>query len=148
MTSRFTTPPPRLGPFHFYFPTRCASKNVFDRVGITAHEAFIFNAARGRLDVYNFDVWNMHQCQCVDPQPHLKFCTAGFPRWTINAITFTRNVSARFGSPIPPFDEPVVSIGWPRRIPPHRVGMVGEALFVHGQVRGAGLPQPPPPRPW
>jgi hypothetical protein len=32
------------------------------------------------------------------------------------------------------FDEPAIGIGWPAVIAPHRVGIVGESLFVHSQV--------------
>ena len=74
------------------------------------------------------------QCQCAYGQPQLEFCTGGYYRWAINVFTFTRNVSAQFGPKTPSFDEPAVSIGWPMRIAPHRVGMVGESLFVHCQV--------------
>ena len=34
---------------------------LHDTAGSQAHEAFVYNAARGRLDVYGFDIWNMHQ---------------------------------------------------------------------------------------
>ena len=35
-----------------------------------------------------------------------------------------------------PFDEPIVGMSWPAFVAPHRVGMVGESLFVHCQVLG------------
>ena len=111
-------------------------KNVYGRAGSLAHESFVFNiAVPGKLDMYNFDVWNLNQCQCKRPQPGMQYCRGGFPRWSINAFVFTRNVSQKLGRPVVDFDEPVVSMDWPALIAPHRVGMVGEALFVHCQVR-------------
>ena len=41
-------------------------------------------------------------------------------------ISFLRKIGA--------FDEPNIGIGWPSKIAPHRVGIVGESLFVHCQV--------------
>jgi hypothetical protein len=52
------------------------------------HESFIYNAANGRLDVYAFDIWNMNECKCADPQPAMDFCHNGFYRWSINAIAW------------------------------------------------------------
>jgi hypothetical protein len=109
-------------------------KNLNDRAGSQAHEAFIVNAAAGRLHVYQFDVWDMHQCRCGLPQEGLNMCLSGFYRWSINAIAFARNVSAKFTRRIPRFDEPAISIGWPSRLQPHRAGIVGDSLFVHTQV--------------
>jgi hypothetical protein len=114
---------------HYY------GSNHYDRAGSMSHEAFIYNAAVGRLDTYNFDVWNMHQCQCAVPQKGLQFCEAGYYRWAINAISFLHNVTSKFSKPIPKFDEPVISMGWASELAPHRVGIVGESLFVHCQVR-------------
>ena len=116
---------------------------MYDRAGSLAHESFVFNAALGRLDMYNFDIWNMNQCQCKVPQPGMKLCARGFPRWSINAFAFTRNVSQQYPFRIPNFDEPDVSMGWPEWIAPHRVAIVGETLFVHSQVSvslSAGMP--------
>jgi hypothetical protein len=73
----------------------------------------------------------------VDPQPGLDYCFEGFYRWSINAIAWTYNMSSKYGSRIPQFDEVAVSSGWPVRMPPHRAGIVGEALFAHAQVCGA-----------
>ena len=61
-------------------------------------------------------------------------CVNGFYRWSINAFSFMRNVTIKYGKNVPSFDEPAISVGWPNRIAPHRVGIVGEALFVHSQV--------------
>jgi hypothetical protein len=110
-------------------------KNVYDHPGGMAHESFIYNVAHGRLDAYTFDLWNMNQCLCADPQPSMDYCKDGFYRWSINAIAWTHNVSSQFGRSVPKFDEPAVSLGWTKTIGPHRVGMVGESLFVHSQVR-------------
>ena len=112
----------------------CRGKNVYDYPGALAHESFIYNVANGRLDAYAFDLWNMNQCKCAVPQPAMDFCSNGFYRWSINAIAWTHNTSSLFGSKVPSFDEPAVSMGWTKRIAPHRVGIVGETLFVHGQV--------------
>ena len=109
-------------------------KTLADAVGSKAHEAFIYNAALGRLDVYTFDLWNMHQCQCSHPQEDLGMCLYGFYRWSINAFAYLRNVTARYNARTPKFDEPTVSIGWVGAIAPHRVAIVGESLFVHCQV--------------
>ncbi len=49
-----------------------------DKPGSRMHEAFIYNAAQGRLDVYAFDVWNMHQCQCGRVQTNMRYCTEGY----------------------------------------------------------------------
>lgn len=64
--------------------------------------------------------------------PRVPFADA-VDRWSINAISWLHETSDKFGEPVPNFDEPFVSLGWPARIAPHRVGMVGEALFVHMQ---------------
>ena len=109
-------------------------KNVYDQPGSKAHEAFIYNVARGRLDVYTFDVWNINQCQCAYPQKGLDICVEGYYRWSINAFVFLRNVTQKHKVPVPKFDEPAVGMDWPNNIAPHRVGVVGESLFVHGQV--------------
>jgi hypothetical protein len=53
---------------------------VYDMVGSAAHEAFIYNVAMGRLDVYTFDIWNLHQCQCAYPQKGLEKCEQGYYR--------------------------------------------------------------------
>jgi hypothetical protein len=74
------------------------------------------------------------QCQCGESQPGLNYCMGGFYRWAINVFTFLRNVTVHYGTRTPSFDEPAISMGWPMRIAPHRVGMVGESLFVHCQV--------------
>jgi hypothetical protein len=108
-------------------------KNVYERPGSIAHESFIYNVAHGRLDAYTFDLWNMNQCLCADPQPSMDFCRDGFYRWSINAIAWTHNVSSQFGRSVPKFDEPAVSLGWTKTIGPHRSAMVGESLFVHCQ---------------
>ncbi len=42
-----------------------------------SHEAFIYNVAMGRLDMYTFDLWNMNQCQCAYPQKGLDMCADG-----------------------------------------------------------------------
>jgi hypothetical protein len=70
--------PPFISPGsapHLYY-----GKNVFDDVGSIAHEAFIYNVAMGRLDVYTYDIWNLNQCQCAYPQPGLDVCVDGFYR--------------------------------------------------------------------
>ncbi len=54
----------------------CAALQV-DKPGSRMHEAFIYNAAQGRLDVYAFDMWNMHQCQCGRVQTNMRYCTEG-----------------------------------------------------------------------
>ena len=59
---------------------------------------------------------------------------AGFYRWSINAFAFARNATAPYNSPIPKFDEPTISMSVPEELEPHRVAIVGESLFVHGQV--------------
>jgi hypothetical protein len=116
-------------------------KTLHDAVGSKAHEAFVYNVALGRLDVYAFDLWNMHQCQCSHPQDDLGMCLYGFYRWSINAFSFVKNVTAQYSTRTPKFDEPTVSIGWVGAIAPHRVAIVGESLFVHCQVRDA-VPTP------
>ena len=55
----------------------CAALQV-DKPGSRMHEAFIYNAAQGRLDVYAFDMWNMHQCQCGRVQTNMRYCTEGY----------------------------------------------------------------------
>ena len=65
----------------------------------------------------------------------MRVCEHGFYRWSINAFSFLRNTSAQYGKPMPSFDEPAISVGWVGAIAPHRVGIVGESLFVHCQVR-------------
>jgi hypothetical protein len=57
--------------------TRYYGANVYDITGSSSHEAFIYNAARGRLDMYTFDLWNMNQCQCAYPQKGLDMCVDG-----------------------------------------------------------------------
>jgi hypothetical protein len=79
-----------------------------DGPGSKAHEAFIYNSALGRLDVYTFDLWNMHQCQCPQPQEDMGICLFGFYRWSINAFTYLRNVTQRYKARVPKFDEPTV----------------------------------------
>ena len=59
---------------------------------------------------------------------------AGFYRWSINAFAFARNATAPYKNPIPKFDEPAISMSVPEELEPHRVAIVGESLFVHGQV--------------
>ncbi len=56
-------------------------KNVYDDVGSRTHEAFIYNAAMGRLDVYGFDLWNLNQCPCAYNQPGLDICVDGYYRY-------------------------------------------------------------------
>jgi hypothetical protein len=151
---------------------------VYDITGASSHEAFIYNAARGRLDLYTFDIWNMNQCQCAYPQKGLDMCVdgelakslllhdvyacadvhswtaltgvstvycgvrwpilhcAGYYRWSINAFAYLRNVTAPHKKWVPVFDEPFISMDWARDLAPHRVGLVGESLFVHCQVEG------------
>jgi hypothetical protein len=46
-------------------------------VGSQSHEAFIYNVAMGRLDMYTFDIWNLNQCQCAYPQKGLDMCADG-----------------------------------------------------------------------
>ena len=79
-----------------------------DGPGSKAHEAFMYNAALGRLDVYAFDLWNMHQCQCPQPQEDMGICLFGFYRWSINAFTYLRNVTSSYKARVPKFDEPTV----------------------------------------
>lgn len=122
---------PRNGSGLFYY-----GKNMFDSAGSRAHESFIYNAAAGRLDVYAYDVWNMNQCRCGKAQVALDMCSKGFYRWNVNVFAYLRNKTRLFERKMPAFDEPVISMSWPAVIPPHRVGMVGESLFVHYQVRG------------
>ena len=58
----------------------CRRRAVFficPQTGSRAHEAFIYNAAKGRLDVYAFDLWNLNQCQCAYPQKGLDMCSNG-----------------------------------------------------------------------
>jgi hypothetical protein len=57
-------------------------------------------------------------------------------RWSINAFSYLRNVTKKYRWPIPKFDEPAIGIDWPTYLAPHRVGVVGESLFVHCQVSG------------
>ena len=77
----------------------------------------------------------MLQCQCPRPQQDFNLCRNGYYRWAINAFTYLHNVTMKGGQPVPEFDEPAISVGWPKDIAPHRVGIVGESLFVHMQVR-------------
>ena len=46
-------------------------------MGSQSHEAFIYNVAMGRLDMYTFDIWNLNQCQCAYPQKGLDMCADG-----------------------------------------------------------------------
>ncbi len=59
---------------------------------------------------------------------------AGYYRWSINAFSYLRNVTAPHKKWVPVFDEPFISMDWARDLAPHRVGLVGESLFVHCQV--------------
>lgn len=121
----------------FYEPARVPvlyfGNNIYEHMGSPAHEAFVYNIAHNRLDVYTFDVWNMNACRCAEPQENLLFCEEGYYRWNINAFAWTRNRTSEYKGTIPAFDEPVISMWWSGRITPGRAGMVGEALFVHAQ---------------
>lgn len=97
-------------------------KNTYDTMGSQAHEAFVYNVAMGRLDVYTFDVWDLNECRCGRPQEALEYCDdLGFYRWNINAIAWTvRKVEeVPWLYDIPSFDEPHVSMIWYSN--PHRV---------------------------
>jgi hypothetical protein len=115
---------------HLYY-----GRNMYDTAGSQAHESFIYNVGRGRLDLYNFDLWNMNACRCGKPQERLNLCKEGFYRWAVNVFAYLREPTLKLGYKMPPFDEPVISVGWTRVIPPHRVAIVGESLFVHYEVR-------------
>lgn len=97
-----------------------------------AHEAFITNVAMGRLDVYTYDHWNMHECIGARPQAGIFpiHSEDGNNRWSINAMAWMRSRVAAYPA-MPPDDEPTISIRWPAKLAPHRVGFVGEALVVH-----------------
>lgn len=71
----------------------------------------------------------------MDPQPVMEYHVDGFYRWSINVIGWLHNTSRKLGRDMARFDEPVISMEWPRAIAPHRAGIVGESLFVHFQVR-------------
>ena len=106
--------------------------NLGDYMGSKAHEAFVINAAIGRLDVYAFGLWNLNQCRCGLPQPQVGMCNAhGYYRWNINAIAWTFNKSTPIATS---FNEPFISMEWPNAVAPHRSAIVGESLFVHCQV--------------
>jgi hypothetical protein len=66
----------------------------------------------------------------------LRVALAGYYRWSINAFSYLRNVTAPHKKWVPVFDEPFISMDWARDLAPHRVGLVGESLFVHCQVSG------------
>ena len=109
-------------------------KNVYNSVGSRSHEAFIWNVAAGRLDVYTFDLWDMHHCKCGLPQEGLGMCNTdnGFYRWSINGFVYEyRNVLDYLPKKTEAFDEPSVGMGWVDSSPQRRVGMVGESLLVH-----------------
>ena len=72
------------------------------------------------------------------PSPLCTFIQ-GFYRWSINAFAFARNATRQYRNTIPKFDEPVISMDIPEAVAPHRVAVVGEALFVHGQVSVAAV---------
>ena len=115
-----------------HVPVIYYGKNLWDTMGSPAHEGFIYNIANNRLDVYTFDVWNMNECRCPEPQEGYLYCDKeGYYRWGINAIAWTTETIKKFRGYVPPFDEPVVSMDWARMIPPHRTGLLGEPLFVH-----------------
>jgi hypothetical protein len=108
--------------------------NLYEGQGTTSHQSFVYNIAMNRLDMYTFDVWNLNQCRCAEPQQNYVYCNEdGYYRWGINALAFTRNVSKQYKWGTPAFDEPAVTVEWPRFVAPHRVGLIGEALFVHVQ---------------
>jgi hypothetical protein len=112
-------------------------RNLYDLMGSQAHEAFVYNIAMNRLDVYTFDVWNFNQCRCSRPQEGLEYSDEnGYYLWNANAIAFRRKDAIAKESwvyKVPSFDEPFISMIWPQFIPPHRSGIVGESLFVHMQ---------------
>lgn len=123
----------------FYNRTQTAAwyygKNMYDTMGSWVHEAFIYNVANNRLDVYGFDLWDNNQCRCGLPQEALNYCNDhGFYRWNVNVFSWIRKP---WHDPqvymVPTFDEIWVSGMWAQWIPPHRSAVVGEALFVHAQ---------------
>lgn len=101
--------------------------------GSQAHDAFLTNVALGRLDVYTYDLWNMHECGGGLPQFGMPDYNTSFRRWSINAIAFTRT---RCKSKILTRrdDEAFVSVNWPIDLEPHRVAFVGESLVVHAAL--------------
>ncbi|MDR3414460.1 MAG: hypothetical protein P4L87_26440, partial [Formivibrio sp.] len=109
-------------------------KNMYDSAGSSAHEAFIYNVASNRLDVYGYGIWNQNECLCGKGQIGLYLCKDGFYRWNINVFAYLREGTLAYKNKIPGFDEPAIGMGWPKVMPPNRVGMLGEALFVHYEV--------------
>ena len=105
-------------------------KTIFDMAGSMAHESFIYNAARGRLDVYTFDLWNLNQCQCAYPQPGMDMCKQGFYRWSINAFAYLPNATRQHSKYVPKFDEPFISMEWPLELAPHRAAVICDCEAV------------------
>jgi len=120
--------------FETYF-----GKNLADQHGNQAHEAFIINAAAGRLDVYTFDAWNINECRAGWGQPDMGPVFRGFVRWSINAYVYTRERLELDKYPVSGEDEPTISANWVMRHAPHRAAALGETLFVHAQFYGQRL---------
>jgi hypothetical protein len=102
---RLTPLCPTALPWYLLTPT-CR----YDMTGSQAHEAFVYNVARGRLDVYTFDTWNLHQCQCGYPQRGLDYCKEGWYRWSINAFAYLKNATRVQKGKVPKFDEPFIGV--------------------------------------
>ncbi len=83
-----------------------------------------------RCSLYNNSDRSVH---CIFVVCTALYC-AGYYRWSINAFAYLRNVTAPHKKWVPVFDEPFISMDWARDLAPHRVGLVGESLFVHCQV--------------
>ncbi len=58
----------------------------------------------------------------------------GYYRWSINAFSWHRQRIGHSSDSVPSFDEPYIGMRWVAEVAPHRVGMLGETLFVHCQV--------------
>ena len=143
----------KFDPGHYFW------LNIGCYQGSRSKESFVYNVAMGRLDVYNFPVWNFHQCRCGpsgdgtvtdtdDDKVSKDFegqepqgCHHGFIRWSINAVAFLRS---KIAAAVPELmgggdDELGVSVFWSSAVPPKRAGAAGESLFVHHTVSGSPI---------
>lgn len=73
-------------------------------------------------------------------------CSVAPRRWSINSFAFLWNNTRAANRPadraseplyVPEFDEPYISMAWPRRTSAGRIGIVGESLMAHVQVSDA-----------
>jgi hypothetical protein len=110
---------------------------IYEDMGAPEHEAFVYNVAMNKLQVYAFDIWNMNGCRCAEKQDGFDLCDErGYYRWDPNAISWLYAKSSKFPHRLPNYEIPFVTAGWASSIAPNRAGMVGESLFVHAASPG------------